>query len=122
MTDNFKNVISGEIPISHNPMFNERAFLSSNARTVLAISHNPMFNERYNNHAHKYNAISKELEKANIDIQLLLDVVQATKELEWLGYEECYKLGQLDALEIIANRLKKNKTHKEKSREASLCK
>ncbi|KNF09320.1 hypothetical protein CLPU_3c00980 [Gottschalkia purinilytica] len=100
MTDNFKNVISGEIPISHNPRFGERL----------------------DNHSSKYNALSKELEKANIDIQLLLDVVQATKELEWLGYEECYKLGQLDTLEIIANRLKKNKTHKEKSHEASLCK
>lgn len=59
----------------------------------LPIGNHPFFDNAYNNFAKRYNALSERLENKGIDIAELQSLLEATKELERLGYLEAYRLG-----------------------------
>lgn len=62
----------------------------------LPIGNHPFFGTAYDNFVKKYNELSTHLEEKGLDIDELQSLVEATKELERLGYLEAYKLGFTD--------------------------
>lgn len=68
----------------------------------VSISNNPMFDTVWNEYASKYDALAKQLKTTGIDINLLIDVVEAAKKVAQLGYTTAYLLGYTDcALQMI---------------------
>ncbi|WP_026485738.1 hypothetical protein [Caldanaerobius polysaccharolyticus] len=62
----------------------------------VSITDNPMFDAVWNDYANKYNALAKQLKAVGIDMNLLIDVVEAAKKVAQLGYTTAYLLGYTD--------------------------
>ena len=60
------------------------------------ISNHPLFSITYNCYADAYNKLAKKIDEAGIEIGLLADLIERTRELEALGYIITYLWGYRD--------------------------
>lgn len=59
----------------------------------LPISNHPLFNETWNSYSEKSNKLLEKLEEKNIDVNELINLIEAAQKVERLGCLEAYKLG-----------------------------